>query len=183
MQITRRSNSSPQHSPSIQSTGTQSTLLNSNVASASTLSDGAAASLSNSQITPSTSSNLSTSSSTNLNPPSVPISSSTSNKLGLSSIAPPLPPRRSNFKDSGGCLMPNSGSSSSQLSSLLPPPPPVPSHNESSVSHADEDNKSNNAPLAHSRRPKTDFPHPPLHGPLPLPPTEITTGNNFTHFT
>ena len=106
-------------------------------------------------------------------------SNAASCKLGVSSIAPPLPPRRLN-KDSGGCLLPSPGGGSSlQASTSLPPPPPIPSHNESFYSHGGEENKPISSTL-HSqlRRTKTDIPNSSLRGPLPLPPTEIATSKN-----
>jgi hypothetical protein len=110
-------------------------------------------------------------------------SNASSNKLVVSSIAPPLPPRRIH-KDSGACLLPNSGSSNNSASGVLPQPPPIPSHNESSLTSNDgEDSKSISGPtLSHPRRLKTENKHSSVHGPLPLPPTEIATSKFISYF-
>ena len=106
----------------------------------------------------------------------------TSNRHVLSSVAPPLPPRRLH-KDSGGCLLANSGSNA-HPSGTLPPPPPIPSHTHESstlVSRiCEESNTSVTVPfISHSRRDKTDNIHSSLHGPLPLPPVDLETGKCF----
>ena len=113
--------------------------------------------------------------------PIVQTSSNPSSKLNISPIAPPLPPRRLH-KDSGGCLLPNTGfcktvSSSSQAGSSLPPPPPIPSHGDLSSFHKSE---SDNVTVpSHPRRPKTDNQlQSTSHGVLPLPPNQIATSKD-----
>ena len=108
-----------------------------------------------------------------------------SNKLLLSSVAPPLPPRRLH-KDSGGCLLPNLGSNNQVSSVFAPPPPPIPSHSHESSNLAarngDEGNISGSAPfISHQRRSKTDNVHSSLHGPLPLPPVEIESSKEMNN--
>ena len=108
-----------------------------------------------------------------------------SNKLLLSSVAPPLPPRRLH-KDSGGCLLPNLGSNNQVSSVFAPPPPPIPSHSHESSNLAarngDENNTSGSAPfISHQRRSKTDKVHSSLHGPLPLPPVEIESSKDMNN--
>ena len=113
--------------------------------------------------------------------PIVQTSSNPTSKLNISPIAPPLPPRRLH-KDSGGCLLPNTGfcktgCSSSQTGSSLPPPPPIPSHGDLSSFHK---NESDNVTVpSHPRRPKTDNQlQSASHGVLPLPPNQIATSKD-----
>ena len=113
--------------------------------------------------------------------PIVQTSSNPTSKLNISPIAPPLPPRRLH-KDSGGCLLPNTGfcktgCSNSQAGSSLPPPPPIPSHGDLSSFYKGESD--NVTATSHPRRPKTDNQlQSASHGVLPLPPNQIATSKD-----